>query len=117
MTQQRITLTTFTTSWLWLPTTRQARTTRTGMGMIDETEPDNEVASNKAYKKVTITVTDVPEPGIVTLSSLQPQVETPLRATSQRPRSESVRKSMPPTWKWEQSRNRASGWTALGGRR
>ena len=30
-----------------------------------------------AYKKVTIMVTDVPEPGIVTLSSLQPQVGAP----------------------------------------
>ena len=28
-----------------------------------------------AYKKVTVTVTDVAEPGIVTLSSVQPQAE------------------------------------------
>ena len=32
-------------------------------------------------------VTDVPEPGIVTLSSLQPQVGAPLTATLDRPRS------------------------------
>ena len=34
-----------------------------------------------AYKKVVVTVTDVDEPGIVTLSSLQPQVGTLLTAT------------------------------------
>ena len=34
-----------------------------------------------AYKKVVVTVTDVDEPGMVTLSSLQPQVGALLTAT------------------------------------
>ena len=51
---------------------------------------NNEDARNKGYKKVTITVTDMPEPGIVTLSSLQPQVDGscgPADGHSRRPRS------------------------------
>ena len=40
-----------------------------------------------AYKKVTIMVTDVPEPGIVTLSSLQPQVGGRADGHPRRPRS------------------------------
>ena len=35
----------------------------------------NQDACNKGYKKVVVTVTDVDEPGMVTLSSLQPQID------------------------------------------
>ena len=73
--------------------------------------PGAVVNDQKAYKKVTITVTDMPEPGIVTLSSLQPQVGTALTATLADPEVDSPDH----TWKWEQSRSRTSGWTAIGG--
>ena len=61
-----------------------------------------------AYKKVTIMVTDVPEPGIVTLSSLQPQVEAPLTAML----IDSEVDTPTPTWKWEKSQDMSS-WTPI----
>ena len=63
------------------------------------------------YKKVVVTVTDVDESGIVTLSSLQPQVATALTATLIDP--EVPVRSPTETWKWEKSRSRNSGWTAI----
>ena len=98
------TMTTFTTSWWWLPTTRLALDDTDGNGMID----GDEVASNKAYKKVTIMVTDVPEPGMVTLSSRQPQVGAALTATLTDPEVE----TLTPTWKWEKSQDMSS-WTPI----
>ena len=62
------------------------------------------------YKKVVVTVTDEDEPGIVTLSSLQPQVDVELTATLDDPEADSPADL---TWKWEQSRNRNSGWAAI----
>ena len=96
---------------MWLPTTPGADDTN-GDGRIDET--DNEVASNKAYKKVTITVTDETEPGMVSLSSLQPQVGTSLTATLIDPEVTSAQIDAA-EWKWESSQRRTSGWTAIGG--
>ena len=61
-----------------------------------------------AYKKVTIMVTDVPEPGIVTLSSLQPQVGAPLTAGLADPEVDTPT----PTWKWEKSQDMSS-WTPI----
>ena len=61
------------------------------------------------YKKVVVTVTDVDEPGIVTLSSLQPQVGTPLTASVTDPEVPTAADT-DATWKWEKSRSRTSGW-------
>ena len=63
------------------------------------------------YKKVAVTVTDVTEPGVVTLPSLQPQVLVSLTAVLTDPEVDNPTV----TWKWEQSRSKTSGWTAIGG--
>ena len=63
-----------------------------------------------AYKKVVVTVTDVDEPGIVTLSSLQPQVGDPLTATLTDPEADPDPKYTDATWKWEKSQDMSS-WT------
>ena len=62
-----------------------------------------------------VTVNDVLEPGIVTLSSLQPQVDTPLTATLAPILKLPNIAPGDVAWKWEQSRSRTSGWTAIGG--
>ena len=64
------------------------------------------------YKKVVVTVTDVDEPGIVTLSSLQPQVDAVLTATLDDPEADNPTDL---TWEWEQSPSRTStsGWTPI----
>ena len=66
------------------------------------------------YKKVVVTVTDVDEPGMVSLSSLQPQVGVELMATLTDPAVEPAQINAA-EWKWEKSRSRTSGWTAIGG--
>ena len=66
------------------------------------------------YEKVTVTVTDVAEPGIVTLPSLQPQVLISLTAVLTDAEVENAQITAA-TWKWEQSRSRTSGWTAISG--
>ena len=58
---------------------------------------------------VTIDVTNVEEPGTVTLSSVQPQVGTKLTATLTDPDFDSGN----PTWKWEFSSSRSSGWVDI----
>ncbi len=65
------------------------------------------------YKRVVITVTDVDEPGMVSLSSLQPQVGADLTATLAAPEQHETTATI--TWKWEKSRSRSSGWTAIDG--
>ena len=67
-----------------------------------------------AYKKVVVTVTDVDEPGIVTLSSLQPQVDVALTVSVTDPDATTLQIEAA-TWKWEKSRSRTSGWTTIGG--
>ena len=57
---------------------------------------------------VTISVTNLPEAGTVILSSLQPQVGTPLTATLEDPDD-----ATNVTWTWERSSNWSSGWTAI----
>ena len=49
------------------------------------------------YKKVEVEVTDVDEPGVVTLLSLQPQVGQPLTAEL----SDPAEANPTVTWKWE----------------
>ncbi len=66
-------------------------------------------AVNMAYKKVTVTVTEVDEPGMVTLSSLQPQVGAELTATLTDPEADSPADL---TWKWEKSMDMAS-WSTI----
>ena len=61
------------------------------------------------YKRVVITVTDKDEPGVVTLSSRQPQVDANLTASHSDPEVDSPAI----TWKWEKSTSRTSGWAAI----
>ena len=65
------------------------------------------------YKKVVVEVTDVDEPGVVTLSSLQPQVGADLIATLAAPEQHETTDTV--TWKWEKSRSRSSGWSEIDG--
>ena len=67
------------------------------------------------YKKVTVMVTDVDEPGVVTLSSLQPQVGTDLTATLVDPEVPSpTAADNDLTWKWEKSQDKSS-WEPIDG--
>ena len=97
----------------------------------DDTDDNNEynivvVASDGApgsdpiqmgYKKVVVKVTDEDELGVITLSSLQPQVGAQLMASL----SDVEVTPNPPqagndlAWKWERSRSRSSGWEAIHG--
>ena len=58
---------------------------------------------------VTVTVTNVEEAGTVTLSSVQPQVGTPLTATLDDP--DGVTSAV--TWSWHSSTSRNSGWSTI----
>ena len=60
---------------------------------------------------VTITVTNVDEAGTVTLSSVQPVVGQPLRATMTDPDYISGSE----TWSWARSPNGTTSWTPIGG--
>ena len=73
-----------------------------GAGTAEETQ--------MGYMKVVVTVTDVDEPGKVTLSSLQPQADVSLTATLDAPEQSTTDTE---TWKWEKSRSRTSGWTTI----
>ena len=70
------------------------------------------------YKKVVIEVTDEDEAGVITLSSLQPQVGAVLTATlsdvevTPNPPTDGVNSL---TWKWERSRSRSSGFVLATG--
>ena len=81
--------------------------TRTYTVTVDATDP----AGLYDTVTVTITVNNVDEPGTVTLSSLQPQVEFQLTATLDDP--DNVSGSA--TWSWERSPNRSSSWTLISG--
>ena len=81
--------------------------TRTYIVTVDATDP----AGLYDTVTVTITVNNVDEPGTVTLSSLQPQVEFQLTATLDDP--DDVRGSA--TWLWERSPNRNTSWTLISG--
>ena len=59
-----------------------------------------------ATKAVTIEVTNVNEPGTVTLSTLQPQVERPITATLDDPDG---RMRAPISWQWYQGQQRHHG--------
>ena len=58
---------------------------------------------------VTIGVTDEEEEGTITLSSVQPQVGTPLDATLKDPDGD----VSAITWTWEKSTSRNNGWTVI----
>ena len=70
-----------------------------------------DTAGEDATIVVIIDVTNVEEPGTVTLSSLQPQVATQLTATLADPDDASGSE----TWLWERSPNGASDWTLISG--
>ncbi len=69
---------------------------------------------NMGYKRVVVDVTDVDEPGMVTLSSLQPQISVELTATLTDAEASDAEVNGA-EWKWEKSRSRSSGWTAIDG--
>ena len=73
----------------------------------------NGIPIQMGYKRVVVEVTDVDEPGVVTLSSLQPQVGADLMATLAAPEQHETITTV--TWKWEKSRSRSSGWSAIDG--
>ena len=64
------------------------------------------------YKKVVVEVTEVDEAGVITLSSLQPQVGAELTATLADPEAPTPAAL---TWKWERSRSRSSGFVLATG--
>ena len=64
------------------------------------------------YQKVAVEVTDVDERGVITLSSLQPQVGAELTATLADPEAPTPASL---TWKWERSRSRTSGFALATG--
>ena len=59
---------------------------------------------------VTVTVTNVEEPGTVTLSAQEPQEEIPLTATLSDPDNVTTASDK---WQWARSRTRSSGWTDI----
>ena len=59
---------------------------------------------------VTVKVTNVEEPGTVTLSAEEPQEEIPLTATLSDPDNVTTDTTM---WQWARSRNGSSGWTDI----
>ena len=64
-----------------------------------------------AYHKVTVMVTNVEEPGTVTLSAIQPQVGIDLTATHSDPDGDVTGL----TWKWERSAAMGGPWTVIAG--
>ena len=67
------------------------------------------------YKRVVIEVTDVDEPGVVTLSSLQPQVGADLMATLVDPEVPNpTADGNDLAWKWEKSQDKSS-WEPIDG--
>ena len=72
-----------------------------------------EILIQMGYKRVVVEVTDVDEPGVVTLSSLQPQVGADLMATLDAPEQHETTTTV--TWKWEKSSRRSSGWSEIDG--
>ena len=77
-----------------------------GAGTVDE-------PIRMGYKKVEVEVTDVDEPGVLTLSSLQPQVGVDLMATITDPEVAAAQTAA--TWKWESSTSRSGGWRTIDG--
>ena len=61
--------------------------------------------------EVTVTVTNVEEAGTIELSSVQPQVGTPLRATLTEP--DKVVSAI--TWSWHSSTRKNDGWNLISG--
>ena len=64
------------------------------------------------YKKVVVKVTDEDERGVITLTSLQPQVGATLTATLADPEAPSPANM---TWEWERSQDGSSGWETIPG--
>ena len=64
------------------------------------------------YKKVVVEVTEVDERGVITLSSLQPQVGAALTATLADPEVTATEITAA-EWKWERSQSGSSGWEAI----
>ena len=68
--------------------------------------------NNISRLDVTVTVTNVEEAGTVELSSVQPQIDTPLAATLDDP--DEVESTI--TWSWQRSRaGRKSSWSTISG--
>ena len=67
--------------------------------------------NNISTHEVTVTVTNVEEAGTIELSSVQPQVGTPLRATLTEP--DEVVSAI--TWSWHSSTSRNNNWSLISG--
>ena len=74
-----------------------------GSGTIDD-------PIQMGYKKVVVEVTEEDERGVITLSSLQPQVGVALTAALADPEAPSPAQL---TWEWERSQSGSSGWEAI----
>ena len=81
---------------------------KNGDGSIGVDETD----SKKAYHKVTVNVTDVDEPGMITLSAQQAQVNVLLTATLNDDDADDDQKG-DAEWKWEHSSAAAGPWTEI----
>ena len=74
-------------------------------------EPDK---IKMGYRKVTVMVTDVDEPGMVTLSAQQPQVGVTLTATlTDDDAATDTDEEITAQWKWEHSSTAAGPWTQI----
>ena len=71
---------------------------------------DSAAGGQPALRTVMVKVTNVEEPGTVTLSAQEPQEEIPLTATLSDPDNVTTDTTM---WQWARSRNGSSGWTDI----
>ena len=80
-------------------------------GKDDEGNVEADPDSVDATKILDLTVTDVEEDGVVTLSSTEPEVGTQLRATL----ADGDGSVSGETWQWARSENGRTGWTNISG--
>ncbi len=90
--------------------------TYTVVVVASDDAPGADANLNKSYEKVVVTVTDLDESGMVTLSSVQPQVGTPFRATLM-DEDASAAQITAATWVWERAESVGANaeWTEIVG--
>ena len=77
---------------------------------VEVTVTDSAAGTTPATRQVAVTVTNVEEPGTVTLSAEQPQDDVAVTATLADPDNVTADSEM---WQWARSRTRSSGWTDI----
>ena len=77
---------------------------------VTVTASDGSDDSDDSTQEVTVKIVNLEEPGTVSLSTRQPQVDNPLTATLSDPDNVTDDST---TWKWERSRNGRTGWTEI----